>query len=112
RLALLFGRHFGPPRHECSFFSSAPTTQPGRGRTLCGEPVGHTIHVLGAFQSTDDLGAAVAEDVIVHRTRTLCAYEACHAIFARLSKEPDEGFFGRRLFRPCWDIVARLVKIK
>ena len=56
-----------------------------RDRPFGGEPLGDPFEVLLALEAADELGAAVAEDVVVDRARALGAEQARDAVLATLA---------------------------
>src|SRR5262249_19858649 len=70
----------GPPPDERPGRRALPAGDPARHRPLRAEPLAHTLHVLGALQPADELGAAVTERFVIDRPRALGAEQAADAV--------------------------------
>ena len=88
--------------------SREPRWRCARGR----EPLGHALQVLLALQAADELGAAIAEDVVIDRSRALRAEQAGDAVLATLGEQPDQRPLAGGFRGPGGDVVARLVQVE
>src|SRR5262245_9903911 len=90
------GEHPGPSADEAAGLGSLAPGAPGRDRALGGEPLRDPLHVLLALEAADELGAAIAEDVVIDRARALRAEQARDAVLAPLGEEADQWRLRRR----------------
>ena len=102
--------HLRPAGHEVAGLRPLAAREPG-GLPLVAEPLGDPLLVLRALQAADELGAAIAEDVVIHRPRALRAEQAGDAVLAPLGEQADQGGLGGGLRGPGGDIVAGLVEV-